>query len=165
MKLLKSKDAAAAVDIKSWPIVMDTGQLCAQAPLFAFYRDTGSFYIVFCFPMAACRLLLLSLSPRWPPQEEESSDLQAPDPRDVGLPRLQCVYNRNPSGGQSTMKKRPFLGFLCGSQNTKLDVLIIDLKLLHLWVNFHRLRQQLCRSKFECSPVIHTWLCSRPRGN
>lgn len=30
MKLLKSKEAAAAVDIKSWPAVLDTGQLCTQ---------------------------------------------------------------------------------------------------------------------------------------
>lgn len=27
MKLLKSKEAAAAVDIKSWPMVLDTGEL------------------------------------------------------------------------------------------------------------------------------------------
>lgn len=33
MKLLKSKEAAAAVDIKSWPAVLDTGRLCTQASL------------------------------------------------------------------------------------------------------------------------------------
>lgn len=65
MKLLKSKDAAAAVDVKSWPIVLDTGELCTQAPpLFVFHRGMGSFYVVFCFPMTTFKLLLLSLSPR-----------------------------------------------------------------------------------------------------
>lgn len=30
MKLLKSKEAAAAVDVKSWPTVLDTGKLRAH---------------------------------------------------------------------------------------------------------------------------------------
>lgn len=30
MKLLKSKEAAAAVDIKSWPMVLDTGEVPAR---------------------------------------------------------------------------------------------------------------------------------------
>lgn len=29
MKLLRSKEAAAAVDIKSWPMVLDTGEVPA----------------------------------------------------------------------------------------------------------------------------------------
>lgn len=32
MKLLKSKEAAAAVDVKSWPPVLDTGQLSGPTP-------------------------------------------------------------------------------------------------------------------------------------
>lgn len=55
--------------------------------------------------MPALKTLLLSFrsSPRWPPQEEESPDVQAPDPRDVSLPGLQCVHNRHLSRGQSML--------------------------------------------------------------
>lgn len=30
MKLLRSKEAAAAVDVKSWPMVLDTGEVPAE---------------------------------------------------------------------------------------------------------------------------------------
>lgn len=30
MKLFRSKEAAAAVDVKSWPMVLDTGELYAH---------------------------------------------------------------------------------------------------------------------------------------
>lgn len=36
MKLLKSKEAAAAVDIKSWPMVLDTGKLDTDVLVFMF---------------------------------------------------------------------------------------------------------------------------------
>lgn len=40
---------------------------------------------------------------RWPPPKEESPDVQAPNPRDVGLPGFQCVHNRHLSRGQSML--------------------------------------------------------------
>lgn len=43
------------------------------------------------------------LTSRWPPQEEESPNLQAPNPRDVSLSGLQCVYNRHLSRSQSML--------------------------------------------------------------
>lgn len=97
MKLLKSKEAAAAVDIKSWPMVLDTGKLDTDVLVFMFSLPPKR---IFAFKTL---FLCLGSSTRWPPQEEESPDVQAPDSRDVSLPGLQCVHDRNLSRGQSML--------------------------------------------------------------
>lgn len=103
MKLLKSKEAAAAVDVKSWPMVLDTGDY-----YFSYLHSCGATKQVVLktrsmLSMAALKTAPLCLcSPsRRPPSEEELPDVQAPDPRDVGLPGFQCVHNGNLGRGQS----------------------------------------------------------------
>lgn len=46
MKLLKSKEAAAAVDVKSWPLILDTGEEILSHTLLSHLTDVLCFTFI-----------------------------------------------------------------------------------------------------------------------
>lgn len=101
MRILRSKEAAASVNIKTWPTIIDTGVFLQILP-HLFLRKRQGDEIIFCFVVIGlCSYKTHSaLIYRRPSSPSASTDLQAAHSGDDCVSGLQRVHHRHAHRGK-----------------------------------------------------------------
>lgn len=113
MRILRSKEAAASVNIKTWPTIIDTG-MCLHITNKLFLKKQGDEIIFRFVIIGLCSYKTLSVPVhRRPSSPSASTDLQAAHSGDDCLSGLQRVHHRHAHRGKGETRWQSIELLLC----------------------------------------------------